>query len=78
MSATQKIGIVKNIPEADKDLKLLTNWRLRILLNTFYKILSGDLANRLKTVLDHLIGPELPMVFFNMLRKKLPWNDLTH
>ena len=55
MSVTQKIGIVHIIPKADKDLKLLTNWRPLTLLNTFYKIISGVLANRLKTVLDFLI-----------------------
>ena len=58
LSVTQKIGIVQIIPKADKDLRLLTNWRPLTLLNTFYKIISGVLANRLKTVLDHLIGPE--------------------
>ena len=58
LSVTQKIGIVQIIPKADKDLKLLTNWRPLTLLNTFYKIISGVLANRLKTVLDYLIGPE--------------------
>ena len=58
MSATQKVGFVQIIPTADKDLKLLTNWWPLTLPNTFYKILSGVLANRLKTVLDHLIGPE--------------------
>merc|ERR1712239_75948 len=38
LSVTQKIGIVHIIPKADKDLKLLTNWRPLTLLNTFYKI----------------------------------------
>ena len=46
------------IPKTEKDLKLLTNWRPLNLLNTFYKIISGVLANRLKTLLDYLIGPE--------------------
>ena len=58
LSATQKIGIVKIIPKADKDLKLLTNWQPLTLLNTFYKIISGVLVNRLQTVLDYLIGPD--------------------
>ena len=58
LSVTQKIGIVQIIPKADKDLKLLTNWRPLPLLNTFYKIISGVLVNRLKTVLDYIIGPE--------------------
>merc|ERR1712082_560366 len=58
LSASQKIGIVQIIPKADKNLKLLTNWRPLTLLNTFYKLISGVLANRLKTVLDYLIGQE--------------------
>ena len=58
MSTSQKLGIEQTIPKADKNLKFLTNWRPLTLLNTFYKIISGVLANRLKTVLDHLIGPE--------------------
>ena len=58
MSATQKMGMVQIIPEADKDLKLLTNWRPLTLLNAFYMIISRVLANRLKTVLDHLIEPK--------------------
>ena len=58
MSTSQKLGIVQIIPKADKNLKFLTNWRPVSLLNTFYKIISGVLANRLKTVLDHLIGPK--------------------
>ncbi|MCP3679804.1 MAG: reverse transcriptase family protein, partial [Gammaproteobacteria bacterium] len=58
LSASQKIGIVQIIPKADKNLKLLTNWRPLTLLNTFYKLISGVLANRLKSVLDYLIGPE--------------------
>ena len=43
MSATQKMGIVEIIHKADKDLKLLTNWRPLTLLNTFYKIISESL-----------------------------------
>ena len=58
LSVTQKIGIVQIIPKANKDLRMLTNWQPLTLLITFYKIISGVLANRLKTVLDHLIGPE--------------------
>ena len=55
LSATQKIEIMQIIPKAD--LKLHTNWRPLTLLNTFYKIILGVLANRLKTVLDYLIRP---------------------
>ena len=57
MSSTQKLGILQIIPKADKDLKLLTNWRPLTLLNTFYKNILGVLGNRLKIVLDYLIGP---------------------
>ena len=58
MSTTQKIGIVHTITKADKDLKLLKNWRPLTFLNTFYKIVLGFLGNRLKTMLNHIIGPE--------------------
>ena len=54
LSSTQKIGIVQIIPKADKNLKLLTNWCPLTLLNTFYKMIFGVLANRLKSVLDNL------------------------
>ena len=39
MSPSQILGIIKIIPKADKNLKLLTNWRPLTLLNTFYKII---------------------------------------
>ena len=58
MSSSQKLGIVQIIHKQDKNFRFLTNWRPLTLLNTFYKIISGVLANRLKTVLDYLIGPE--------------------
>ncbi len=73
LSSTQKIGIVQIIQKADKNLKLLTNWRPLTLLNTFYKLILGVLANRLKTVLDYLIGPEqkgyVPLQFIGEVTK---------
>ena len=73
LSSTQKIGIVQIIPKADKNLKLLTNWRPLTLLFTFYELISGVLAKRLKTVLDHLIGPEqkgyVPLRFMGEVTK---------
>ena len=52
---SQKFGIVSILPKGNKPRELLTNWRPISLLNTTYKIFSGIIANRLKTVLDTLI-----------------------
>jgi len=43
------------IPKGSKDRKLLKNWRPLVLLNTYYKIVSGVLTARLKPALDYLI-----------------------
>ena len=50
-------GIVNIIPKGDKDRRLLTNWRPLTLLNTLYKLISSILAERLKKVLNRLLGP---------------------
>jgi len=52
---TQNIGIMTLIPKGSKDRKLLKNWRPLVLLNTYYKIVSGVLTARLKPALDYLI-----------------------
>ena len=55
MSATQKQGVITCIPKEGKDKKFLKNWRPITLLNIVYKIASSCIAERIKTVLDHII-----------------------
>ena len=53
LSIMEKLGIVTIIPKGDKDPRLLSNWRP---MNTFYKLISSVLAERLKTVLKRIVG----------------------
>ena len=55
LSITQKQGLLTCIPKENKPKHLLKNWRPLTLLDTVYKIASGSIANRLKTVLDDII-----------------------
>ena len=50
ISVTHKLGILTCLPR-----HLLKKWRPILLLNTVYKIASGVIANRFKTVLDKLL-----------------------
>ena len=56
LSTTQKKGIITCIPKEHKPKIFLKNWRPLTLLDTVYKIASGAIANRIKSVLDDLIG----------------------
>ena len=58
MSVSNKLGIITLIPKGDKDKQYLKNWRPLTLLSTYYKLVSGCIAERLKPVLNKLIGPE--------------------
>ena len=53
---SQRLGIIALIPKSDKDQRFITNWRPLTLLETFYKLISATLANRIKPVLDKIIG----------------------
>ena len=53
---SQRLGIIALIPKADKDKRYIKNWRPLTLLETFYKIISATLANRIKPVLDSIVG----------------------
>ena len=55
LSVIQKLGIITCLPKGNKPCHLFKNWRPISLLNTVYKIASGVIANRFKTVLDKLI-----------------------
>ncbi|KAK6171730.1 hypothetical protein SNE40_018168 [Patella caerulea] len=52
----QRFGVITCIPKGDKPRHLLTNWRPITLLNVFYKLLSGVIANRIKSVLNIIIS----------------------
>ena len=49
-------GAIKLIPKPGKDRNLVQNWRPITLLSVIYKIISATIANRIKSVLDHLIN----------------------
>ena len=53
-----KLGVITCIPKDNKPKQFLKNLRPITLLNTIYKLASGSIANRLKTVLDFLISKE--------------------
>ena len=58
LSITQRQGIITCIPKGDKPRHFLKNWRSITLLNVIYKIASGCIANRLKSVLPKLISSD--------------------
>ena len=58
LSITQKNGLIVCIPKENKSRNVLKNWRPITLLNTIYKIASGSIASRIKTVLDKLISTD--------------------
>ena len=58
MSNVQKLGIITCIAKPNKSEEFLKNWRPLTLLNCTYKIASGCIANRIKSVLDKLIDKD--------------------
>ncbi|MCU7801406.1 MAG: reverse transcriptase family protein, partial [gamma proteobacterium symbiont of Lucinoma myriamae] len=58
LSITQKQGIITCIPKDNKPKQFLKNWRPLTLLDTVYKLASGTIANRIKTVLDSIIDKD--------------------
>ena len=58
LSITQKQGIITCIPKDNKSRYQVKNYRPISLLNCTYKIASGAIANRIKTVLDKLINKD--------------------
>ncbi|KAK3084078.1 hypothetical protein FSP39_007782 [Pinctada imbricata] len=55
LAISQRQGIITILPKGNKSRERLKNWRPISLLNVSYKILSGILAKRTKSVLPHLI-----------------------
>ena len=58
LSITQRQGIITCIPKENKPKQFLKNWRPLTLLDTVYKIASGAIANRIKSVIDKLIDKD--------------------
>ena len=58
LSITQKHGIITCLPKGDKPRHFLKNWRPLTLLNVIYKIASGVISKRFKTVLNTLISED--------------------
>ena len=58
LSITQKQAIVSLLPKGNKPREFIKNWRPISLLNVDYKLLSGVLAKRLKSVLPSIISSE--------------------
>ena len=56
LSVTQRQGVITCLPKEGKNIQKLNNWRPISLLNVSYKIASACIAERLKTVLQKLIG----------------------
>lgn len=58
LSCSQRQGIITLIPKGKKPKEFIKNWRPISLLNTTFKILSRVMANRVRLVIDKLIGQE--------------------
>ena len=58
LSNTQKEGIITCIPKSGKCKKEIKNWRPITLLNVSYKIASGCIAQRLRSVLHKIINTD--------------------
>lgn len=58
LSITQRQGLITCIPKGDKPTEFLKYWRPITLLNVIYKLASGCIAERIKSVLDKLISKD--------------------
>ena len=48
--------MISIIPKGEKDKRYLSNWRPLCLLNSYYKLISGAISERIKPTLDTLIN----------------------
>ena len=55
LSNSQKLGIISILPKGNKSREYIKNWRPISLLNSTYKLFSGIIAHRLKSVLVNFI-----------------------
>ena len=58
LSISQRQGLITCLPKGDKPRLYLKNWRPITLLNVIYKIASGCIAERIKSVLTDLISED--------------------
>ena len=58
LSTTQKEGVITCIPKGNKSKMYLKNWRPISLLNVVYKIASGCIAKRIRTILYKIISSD--------------------
>lgn len=55
---SNKLGIITCLPKAGKQKQFLKNWRPISLLNVVYKVASGCIVNRIKSLLDKLLNKD--------------------
>ena len=58
LSVSQKLGILVLLPKGQKDKRHMKNWRPITLLNSYYKIISGCIAERIKPKLEKVVHPD--------------------
>ena len=58
-----RLGVISCLPKGDKPKQYLKNWRPITLLNVLYKIISGCLSLRIRSVLDDLVSDIHCLVF---------------
>ena len=56
LPVSQRLGVKSCLPKSDKPRQYLKNWRPITLLNVLYKIISGCISLRIRSVLDDLIS----------------------
>lgn len=58
LSITQRQGLITCLPKGDKPKQFMKNWRPITLLNVIYKLASGCIAERIKSILTKLISED--------------------
>ena len=82
LTQEQKLGTINLIPQKDKDLRYLKNWRPVSLLNTDYRILAKTLASRLHKVITKIVNPDqvgyIKKRYIERKRKKIFRHIIVH
>ena len=58
LSQDQQFTIINLIPQKDKDIRYLKNWKHVSLLNTDYKILTKALAQKLQKAIGTIVNED--------------------